>query len=202
LTSETSVITEFAIVPYAAFWHPENPTYAPISVSISFFHSSLGVKPYFTSPQFSVEKVMKMQVFKLPLPAVFVENGYVRVNFNGMQQRQTLGAMFDQFYTCISFVGIYGTPLSKDLNFDSIRTILEPVVTVRIWSENANLHSYYYLPQRATFNEVRSEFEKSNNLKNFDFFDIHGSKVPFDSSLINYLGPEKLYVSLSAVVCA
>ncbi|KAG5188329.1 hypothetical protein JKP88DRAFT_304928 [Tribonema minus] len=136
-----SVVTKFAVTPYQAFWQPESPAYAPTTASLAFYHPSLGVEPYYTSVAFAIKPAMQLQTFELPKPAIFLGGGEARLELAGKQQRQTLGpdagVMHDHFYTCLSFVAIYGASLSSDLFFDAAAARILRTVVVTISGQRA-----------------------------------------------------------------
>ena len=82
-----------------------------------------------------------LQTFELPKPAIFLGGGEARLQLAGKQQRQTLGpdagAMHDHFYTCLSFVAIYGASLSSDLFFDAAAARILRTVMVTISGQRA-----------------------------------------------------------------
>mmetsp|Transcript_1644 Transcript_1644/g.2627 ORF Transcript_1644/g.2627 Transcript_1644/m.2627 type:complete len:340 (-) Transcript_1644:360-1379(-) len=115
LKSSSPIVAAFSITPYQAFFHPNEPVYAPKRVSLQFIlrsdqcslklrqphfhlhpinsetelhHTSDGTV-YYESPVYDVEHNASTQIFTLPKPVIAL-NAVVRLVFRGMYQRQTL----------------------------------------------------------------------------------------------------------------
>mmetsp|Transcript_16364 Transcript_16364/g.15678 ORF Transcript_16364/g.15678 Transcript_16364/m.15678 type:complete len:334 (-) Transcript_16364:445-1446(-) len=117
-------IVGFSIIPYQAFFHPDCPVYAPIGASLQFVtiskssYSVFSEEVYFETDIFLVQNKAILQDFHLPLPMLAL-NGYIRIVFHGMQQRQTIDEI-NEYYMCLSRVSIHGIPITPSLN-ESLR---------------------------------------------------------------------------------
>eukprot|EP00981_Chlorochromonas_danica_P005760 scaffold1187_cov181-Ochromonas_danica.AAC.24 len=143
LQSTVSLLTGFFILPYCAFFHPNEPTYAPKEVALQVISPSSQPQPFssmtmtdlppqyrhaavdlyegvsYTSPFYTVENNFNVQTFQLP-HAVPCLGGQVRLLFRGKHQRQPGEAIgvqgADDFYLCISRADVLGIALlSADL---------------------------------------------------------------------------------------
>eukprot|EP01039_Chlorochromonas_danica_P005438 gene5438-5985_t len=143
LKSTLSLLTGFFILPYRAFFHPNEPTYAPKEVALQVISPSSQPQPFssmtmtdlppqyrhaavdlyegvsYTSPFYTVENNFNVQTFQLP-HAVPCLGGQVRLLFRGKHQRQPGEAIgvqgADDFYLCISRADVLGIALlSADL---------------------------------------------------------------------------------------
>ncbi|CAM9424866.1 unnamed protein product [Scytosiphon promiscuus] len=111
-----AVVTSFVLTPYTSFWQPQAPTYNPVEAFFELSHPSIngGKHPYYESPRFRVEGVMRHQQFELPRPILSL-GGNARVILSGMAQRQTLpehaGETANHYHICISHVALVGAVL-------------------------------------------------------------------------------------------
>ncbi|CAM9267246.1 unnamed protein product, partial [Hapterophycus canaliculatus] len=111
-----AVVKSFVLTPYTSFWQPQAPTYNPIEVYFQLSHPRIngGKQPYYESPRFGVEGLMKRQQFDLPRPILSL-GGSARVVLSGMAQRQTLpasmGETANHYHICISYVALAGAVL-------------------------------------------------------------------------------------------
>mmetsp|Transcript_15487 Transcript_15487/g.23061 ORF Transcript_15487/g.23061 Transcript_15487/m.23061 type:complete len:390 (-) Transcript_15487:184-1353(-) len=160
LRDGVNIVDKFSVMPYRAYWQPFEPTYAPANIRLSFYHPCFGPTPYFSSETFLVENDMKLQMFSLRKPALFLSGGEARVELFGMQQKQQLGPVIpEQFYTCISYVGIYGASLEKKLSFDPVSMKIGRFIPVQIRSEEENSWTFHYVSDSSKFKELYLSFK-------------------------------------------
>lgn len=60
-----AVVTSFVLTPYTSFWQPQAPTYNPVEAYFQLSHPRVngGEQPYYESPYFRVEDVMKVRSY-------------------------------------------------------------------------------------------------------------------------------------------
>lgn len=112
-SSSFALIQGIGITPYQAYFQPEQPVYAPDTITLQLVHAN--GKPYYTSPAFPVRAVFEHQYFTLPSPVVYI-GGDMKLLLHGQQTRQTLseaegGEHHNSYYTCISHAVIGGVPI-------------------------------------------------------------------------------------------
>ncbi|XP_024403243.1 F-box protein At4g00755 isoform X1 [Physcomitrium patens] len=121
LVSDLCVIYEVRIHPFRAFFQFGQPIYSAKNVRIRHGHaikssptpesaSAIEV-PYvctYESPEFAMEQVDSLQVFKLPRPILCI-GGVMQVELLGRVQTQQMDNLY---YICIQHVSVVGRPLS------------------------------------------------------------------------------------------
>lgn len=115
-TRANCLVALVQVLPYRAFWHPDSPTFAPLSVSFEFFtsshvdgvrrkhHTGLGTLmeindaeavdgaervQIYKSPVYAMTNDMQVHEFELPKKVWLPQGTTFRLNLIGRYQRET-----------------------------------------------------------------------------------------------------------------
>jgi hypothetical protein len=117
-----SLITEFRITPYTAWWQPMSPTYSPLAVELELFHPDWDSgKSYFRSGKMIMKAGKGEQTFFLSKPVLCL-GGMARLKLYGRATRQTLGPEAGEGANdyCLSHVSLVGSKLGYVLEAVSL----------------------------------------------------------------------------------
>jgi hypothetical protein len=120
----------FTVTPYQAFFQAGNPTFAPKSVKLQVLLPNSDASKFmlvYESKSFPVMNEFRAQFFGFGAPLVLNESFWIRLIFEGKQQRQPIFGN-NEFYCCISNMKMVGAELF-DEDIGLIASVIESITS-------------------------------------------------------------------------